>query len=111
MRSMALKAFFLVVSLFGVLTAQTYQGRILGTVTDQSGAVVPNAKVTITNPNTGYVRNIMTTSSGAYVAPALPPGLYDVVVEAPNFKRSETKGIRLEVAKDARVDARLEPGA
>ena len=107
----ASRALLLLLALCAGVLAQSYQGRILGTVTDQSGAVVPSAKVTISNPDTGMTRTLTTTDTGDYVAPALPPGNYQVTVEAPNFKKYEQKGIRLEVAKDVRIDARLEAGA
>jgi len=107
----ASRALLLLLALCAGVLAQSYQGRILGTVTDQSGAVVPSAKVIISNPDTGMTRTLTTTDTGDYVAPALPPGNYQVTVEAPNFKKYEQKGIRLEVAKDVRIDARLEAGA
>src|SRR3981081_3908557 len=91
--------------------AQTYEGRILGTVTDQSGGAVRNAKVTITNVDTGVSRELVTNETGDYVAPNLPPGVYKVVVEVTGFKRMERGGIRLEVAKDVRLDLTLQPGS
>src|ERR1051325_775701 len=90
--------------------AQTYQGRILGTVTDQSGAVVSKARVIITNVETGAVREVETSDTGDYTAPNLSPGLYSVVAEAQGFKKSERPSIRLEVARDARIDMVLTPG-
>jgi hypothetical protein len=90
--------------------AQTYQGRILGTVTDESGAVV-KCKVTITNVETGISRALETNDSGDYIAPNLPPGLYNIVAEAQGFKRVERTQIRVEVAKDVRIDLTLVPGA
>jgi hypothetical protein len=80
------------------VVAQSYEGRILGNVTDQTGAVVSGAKVTISNTGTGLSRSLTTTRTGDYVASALPPGLYNVTIESPNFKRSERTGVRLEVA-------------
>jgi len=91
--------------------AQTYQGRILGVVTDQSGAVVPSAKVTITNTATGVTRSLVTSASGEYVAPNLEPGPYSVTVEANGFQKFERLGLQLEVARDIRVDAALHPGS
>jgi len=64
-------------------------GSIQGTVTDQSGALVPAAKVTITNKSTSRVINVATTSAGAYASGALTPGDYTVRVEAKGFKTSE----------------------
>src|SRR6266498_2170850 len=84
--------------------AQTYQGRILGTVTDENGAVVRGAHVTITNVETGLVRTLDTNESGGYVAPNLPPGLYNITVEAQSFKRVEHTQVRVEVAKDVDID-------
>jgi hypothetical protein len=64
-------------------------GSVQGTVTDQSGALVAGAKVTITNKSTGRVINVSTTSAGAYTSGALTPGDYVVRVEAKGFKTSE----------------------
>ena len=91
--------------------AQTYQGRILGLVTDSSGAVVSGAKVTITNTATGVTRALVTAAGGEYVAPNLEPGSYVVTVEAPSFEKAQHTAVRLEVAKDVRVDFKLVPGA
>ncbi len=91
--------------------AQTYQGRILGSVTDSSGAVVSGAKVTISNTATGISRILTTTAAGDYNAPNLEPGPYTVTAEAPSFKRAQRAGLQLEVAKDVRVDLKLDPGA
>jgi len=91
--------------------AQTYQGRILGTVSDSSGAVVPGATVVVTNSATGISRSLKTGSTGEYVAPNLEPGPYTITAEATNFKKAEHPSILLEVAKDVRIDFKLSPGA
>src|SRR5262249_56255122 len=93
------------------VTAQTYQGRILGSVADQSGAAVRGAKVTITNVGTGVSRNLETNEAGDYVASNLPPGLYKITVEAVGFKKVERPEVRLEVAKDDRIDVALQTAA
>jgi hypothetical protein len=90
--------------------AQTSQGRILGAVTDENGGVVRSAKVIITNVETGTSRTLETNESGDYVAPNLAPGLYRIVAEAAGFKRVERSSLRLEVAKDLRVDLSLPAG-
>jgi len=100
----------LIFALSATSFAQTYQGRILGTVTDESGGAVRGAKVIITNTETGVSRSIETNDSGDYAAPNLPPGLYTVIVEASGFKKVERAQIRLEVAKDARIDIALPAG-
>jgi hypothetical protein len=93
------------------LNAQTYQGRILGIVSDQNGAMVPAAQVTVTNTATSISRTVTTSSSGEYVVPDLEPGPYSVVAEAQGFSKFERTGLQLEVARDIRVDAKLQPGA
>jgi len=92
------------------VTAQTSLGRILGTITDTSGAVVPGAMVTVQNTATGVSRQIACSNAGEYVAPDLEAGPYLVKVEAKGFQTVERTGIRLEVAKDARVDVQLKVG-
>src|SRR5215475_5266784 len=93
------------------VAAQTYQGRILGSVADQSGAAVRGPKVTITNVETGATRSLETNEAGDYVAPNLPPGVYKITVEGSGFKKVERPAVRLEVAKDVRIDVSLQPGA
>ncbi|HLJ50283.1 MAG TPA: carboxypeptidase regulatory-like domain-containing protein [Bryobacteraceae bacterium] len=66
--------------------AQAPTGIITGTVTDESGAVIPNATVTITNKGTGFNRTATTNNEGLYSAPALSAGDYDVRVEATGFR-------------------------
>lgn len=100
----------LISALSSVAPAQTYQGRILGSVTDEQGAAVRSVKVVITNVETGASRTIETNDSGDYVAPNLAPGLYTVVVEASGFKKSERSQVRVEVATDVRIDVALVAG-
>ncbi len=90
--------------------AQTSQGRILGTVTDENGAAVRAAKVVITNVETGASRTLETNEAGDYVAPNLAPGLYSVVAQAAGFKKVERASVRLEVAKDLRIDLAMPTG-
>src|SRR3954468_9780722 len=99
-----------VLSISIAASSQTYLGRILGTVTDKSNAIVTKAKVSIVNVGTSATRNLETNEAGEYVAPNLAPGDYKVLVDAPGFKKVERAGIHLEVAKDARIDFQLQPG-
>jgi hypothetical protein len=69
--------------------------QISGTVVDPQGAVVTGAKVTATNQATGTGRSVTTTSTGNYVVPNLPPGTYDVAVDAKGFAPGSTKNITL----------------
>jgi len=86
-------------------------GTILGTVMDNSGAVVANAKVTITNLATGITKNTTTSSSGDFTVPYLQPGTYKVEVEAPGFQKSVLQNIGLVVAQEARANVTLKTGA
>jgi hypothetical protein len=93
------------------VAAQTSQGRILGTVTDASGAVVTNAKVTVSNTATNVTRVLKTNTAGEYAAPLLDPGSYTVTAAAAGFKKAVSTPFLLEVSRDVRVDLKLQPGA
>lgn len=87
-------------------------GVISGTVTDPSKAVVPNATVTIVNPDTGVtVWHGKTNGSGVYRAPSLGAGRYTIAVEAPGFKRASVTDVNLAVDQRADVGVTLETGA
>ncbi len=86
-------------------------GRILGVVTDQSGGNVGGATVTITDVARGVSQTLNTDSDGAYVALNLVPGTYTVRAEFKGFKTFERKNILVEVGKDVRIDAVLQPGS
>jgi hypothetical protein len=90
--------------------AQSTAGRVLGSVTDQSGASVAGATVVITDTQRGTSRTLTTDSSGEYVAPDLIPGTYKIHVAAKGFKSTERPNITIEVATDVRADFTLQPG-
>src|SRR5882762_6458976 len=90
--------------------SQGSTGRILGTVVDQSGGTVANAAVTVLDKDRGVSRNLTTDDAGVYNAPNLTPGNYTVRAEAKGFKVFERQNIVLEVGKELRVDATLQPG-
>ncbi|HEV2200065.1 MAG TPA: carboxypeptidase-like regulatory domain-containing protein [Bryobacteraceae bacterium] len=75
------------------LFAQGNFGRILGTVTDQTGAVLPGAKVTVLDTERGIARALTTDAAGEYNAPTLIPGTYTVRVEASGFKRLDRQNV------------------
>ena len=91
--------------------SQTVTGRILGTVTDSTGAAIRGAAVTITDTQRGTTRNLTTDEAGTYVAPNLVPGAYKVRAEAKGFKTVERVNITLEVAEDVAIDLVLPPGS
>jgi Carboxypeptidase regulatory-like domain/TonB dependent receptor len=90
--------------------AQTTAGRVLGSVTDQSGASIPGATVVVTDVDRGTSRTLTTDEAGAYVASDLIPGTYKIHVEAKGFKTLERPNVRIEVATDVRADFTLPAG-
>src|SRR6202046_2181340 len=97
--------------LFSISTqGQSTTGRILGTLTDQSGAAVRGASVVITDVQRGTARNMTTDESGGYAGPDLQPGTYRIRVEVKGFKSVERPNVQIEVATDVRVDFTLQPG-
>ena len=86
-------------------------GTISGTVTDRSGAVIPNAKVELKNPDTGYERETTVNSAGFYEFPSIPIGEhYQVEVQADGFKPLKQLDIKLLVNETYRADFRLDVG-
>jgi hypothetical protein len=102
--------------LFGVLlclpcAAQVATAELGGTVTDASGAVVPSAKVTLTNAETNVlVRELVTASDGGYLITLVPPGTYSVAVEAQGFRKVVQSGVTLQTNQRARLDFTLQVG-
>src|SRR5947209_14890070 len=90
--------------------SQANTGRILGSITDQTGGAISGATVTITDTERGTTRTLITDESGSYNAPSLIPGAYTVRAEYKGFKSIERQNIVLEVGKEARVDLELQPG-
>src|ERR1700756_5152598 len=84
--------------------AQGNFGRILGTVTDQSGAVIAGATVSIIDTQRGLARTLTTDQAGEYNAPTLIPGTYTIRVEAKGFQTLNRQNILIEVGKEIRVD-------
>src|SRR5438105_2032742 len=82
-----------------------------GTVTDQKGAVVPNATITVRNQATSIERTAQTDSSGNYQVAALPVGTYSVVVQAQGFKSAAVSDLNVEVARTLVKDFQLEVGS
>lgn len=92
------------------MVAQVDTGAILGTVKDQSGGVVPGAKVTITNTATGISVNATSGPDGTYEFRPVKIGTYTVEVEAQGFSKTEQQNIRVDVQQQAVVDVVLVPG-
>src|SRR5260370_34248041 len=96
-----MRALLLALLILPLGSAQTSSGRIAGTVTDASGAPVPNASVSMRQVATNTSKKIKTSSSGVYDEPLLLPGTYEITVEAPGLAPQIARGIRLEVSPPA----------
>lgn len=94
-----------------VAFAQRGRGTILGTVTDASGAVIPGAVVTITNPATNVATTATTNTDGNFTVPNLMVGGYSVAVTKDGFKKAVRSGVVLEVDQRADLNITLETGA
>jgi len=86
-------------------------GAIAGTVTDATGAVVGNAKITVTSESTGDSRSGTSTSNGSFIVPLLPPGSYTVRSSKDGFKELVHTGVTVHVTETAGVNFRLTVGA
>lgn len=84
--------------------AQVARGELRGTVTDESGALVPDATVTATETSSGASRTTTTTSAGRYLMPALPVGVYEVRVEMSGFATLVRTGVRLSAGEGRTLD-------
>jgi len=93
-----------------IAVAQQVSGSIYGTVTDQTGAAVPNAKVTITDQDKGTKFDVTTNEAGNYTKDRLIPGTYTVEVEGTGFRKAVSRDVRVNVDNAARVDIALQVG-
>src|ERR1043166_9608174 len=108
MKNLIIPALLLIFSLSVVVSAQTFRGTILGTVTDPNGAVVAGATIRVKNTSTGLERTTTTDSEGNYSVAELPIGPYEVRVEQPGFTTLLVSNVTVEVASERRVDATLQ---
>jgi hypothetical protein len=94
-----------------VLSAQTNTSAIAGQIKDATGGSVASATVTVTELGTGQARTSTASVDGEFVVPQLPPGRYDVKVEAKGFQTALASGVVLEIAQRARLDFTMKVGA
>ena len=90
--------------------SQALNGQIEGTISDQTGAAMPNAIITVTNIETGASRTVSTDESSVYRFPLLPLGTYRITAEAANFKKFVREGITLATGQTATIDISLQTG-
>jgi len=91
-------------------SAQVLYGSIVGTLTDQTGAVVPNATVTATNSSTGLSRQATTDTAGYYSIPNLLEGTYDLSITATGFKTYTQRGVNVPINAATRVNVTIQVG-
>src|ERR1700740_1238751 len=109
------RPFLLVVLIFTLTTvvrmnAQVVGGTILGTITDKSGAIVPQASILIRNQASGVTRSLTTDAVGFYTAPNILPGTYEVTVSAAGFAASVQSDITLTVGNQLVLNFTLKLG-
>jgi hypothetical protein len=92
-------------------SAQVLYGSIVGTIQDQSGAVVPKAEITITNKGTGLTRTTPADDAGRYSLLNVMAGTYDLKVSAPGFRTTTQTDLEISINTVTRADMRLEVGA
>ncbi|MGA3326255.1 MAG: carboxypeptidase-like regulatory domain-containing protein [Terriglobia bacterium] len=90
------------------LRAQNWNGHLEGLITDPSGAVMPQAQVTLKNNASGQTRHTQTNPQGFYTFPLLPVGVYDLTAAVPGFTPQVLNGLTLQVGQSARVDLTLQ---
>lgn len=86
------------------------RGTINGDVSDPSGTAIPKAKVTVSAPRIGLVRETTTNETGSFSVPSLPGGEYEVAIETPGFRTLHRSGIRLDTDQVATIRFQLEVG-
>ncbi len=91
--------------------AQLATGSIQGVVTDKSGAVIPNATITVTNAATALSRTVQSNTDGLYAVPALPPGDYNLTAEAKDFAKQVSENVVLRVNAKQVINFELQPGS
>lgn len=91
--------------------AQNSRGALTGQVTDQTGAVIQKAQITVTSTDTGAVSHVVSTDQGFFTAPDLMPGNYTLKVDAPGFKPTVRTGITIQTQTTVTINIKLEIGA
>ena len=91
--------------------AQSITGTLTGTVTDPSGAVVPQAKVSLKNEGSGDLRRTVSNADGFFTFAAVPAGRYEVSIEAPGFLTYQVSGLNLQAAERRNLDVPMKVGS
>jgi hypothetical protein len=106
-----IRSLFAIILFSGLLLGQSNRGEITGTVTDSTNALVPGAKVILTNVETGAQSDTVTTGTGNYSILQVPVGTYTLSIEQPGFSKYSEQNIQVQVAVTTRVDVVLKIGS
>ncbi|MEP6946096.1 MAG: carboxypeptidase regulatory-like domain-containing protein [Acidobacteriota bacterium] len=114
-KKIIISVFFAVIcciSLSAVSFAQEITGSIVGTVRDSNGAGVPNATVSVSAPSQGdaVIRTVVTDNDGTFSVPGIGSRVYKVTVEAPNFKKSVSTDVKVDIGQRRQIDVTLTAG-
>jgi hypothetical protein len=101
--------FVFLLFLQSIIFGQTDQARIVGTITDSNGAVIPGAGVTVKNEKTGEERTLKAGESGTFIVPALKASFYSINITAQGFAPAEGKNVQLSVGQELTYDVTLQP--
>src|ERR1700690_2268351 len=110
LRLVAFVAIFLIVAAGALLAQSAGTSGLVGTITDPSGAAVPNVTVTLTSSDTNQARTATTGGDGQYKFTLLPPGAYKVRFAANGFKTAEISAVTMNVTESSTLDRKLEVG-
>lgn len=91
--------------------AQVNTSALVGTVTDETGSIVPKVSITVTQVETGLSRSAVSSEAGEFVLPQLPPGRYEITAQGPGFQKAVVKDVLLAIAQRERVNITLRVGA
>ena len=105
-----MKKLLLILLLVVCAFAQSDQARLVGTITDSSGGVIPNSVVIITEAKTNFKRQAKADAKGSYIISNLPSSLYSVTAAAPNFSTTEVKDYQLSAGQERTLNLTLTPG-
>jgi Carboxypeptidase regulatory-like domain/TonB dependent receptor-like, beta-barrel len=93
-----------------ICLGQGERGSISGTITDESGAIIPGAQVSATNVSTNVSNEAETAQSGTYHIPALPPGIYKLIAAKQGFKQALAENVRVIVGSTTTIDLKMSVG-
>ena len=97
----------LLLALHAGVLAQGYFGSVTGVLTDPTGAVIPGARMTLTDQDKGYAFHAISDGDGRYFYRTIPPGVYSVTAEKPAFEKTVRTGVRVDVNQNATVNFSL----